>query len=164
MAGPGQRLRHQSQGFAKFGPCQQRSLADAGSDGDISVLALNTRKLRKAHDVDQRSWPGQTHVEHRHQRLSARDDARIAALVGEPGKHLVEMFGADIVECGGLHRGPPNHCRSLARSEGRRKPDAPPPAWRASEAKNCPMITRAAPSRSRPPMLATLPPMPASYV
>ena len=57
MPGPRQRQRHQSQGFAKLGPCQQRGLANAGPDGDISVLALDARELGLARlSLETGSW------------------------------------------------------------------------------------------------------------
>jgi hypothetical protein len=42
MAGPGQRLSSQWQRFAKFGPRQQRGLANAGPDGDTDALTLHS--------------------------------------------------------------------------------------------------------------------------
>ena len=82
---------------------------------------------------------------------------------GKTCKNFVGGFGADIVERGGLHRRPPNRLASFVSHANREKPPAaPPPALRASAAKNCPMMTRVAPSSRRPPMLATLPPIAAS--
>ncbi len=162
VAGPWQRQRYQLQAVAKFRPFEQSGLADARPDRHRSAVAPDAIEVGKPHDVDQGFWLGQPHVEHRHQRLSAGDDAGIAAFLAEHAERLVEMFGAHVVEGGGLHDCPPNRRRIFVNRETRAASGAAPPAVRASEAKNCPIITRAAPSSRRPPMLASLPPIAAS--
>src|SRR4051794_12702101 len=146
-------------------PSQQIGLAHAGADDDGIALKLDPAELVQAHDVDQQLRLGEPHVEHRHQRLAAGEHARVAAFLREHVENLAGRLGAEIIECGWLHRRPPNRPANFASTANNEKPppnEPPPPALRANAVKNWPMITRVAPSSRRPPMLATLPPMAAS--
>ena len=42
-----------------------------------------------------------------HQRLAAGDDAGVAAFAAEHVERFVKMFGANVIERGGLHGRPP---------------------------------------------------------
>src|SRR5205085_11893870 len=112
----------------------------------------------KTHDVDNDLRPREPHREHRYERLPARDHARVFALGREHFVRIGERLGAHVIEPRRLHARPPNNLRSQAK-----KPEvAGPSACRASAAKNWRMTSRVAPSSSRPPIAATLPPISAS--
>ena len=71
----------------------------------ISVLGLASRMLSIAIS----DWP----------------PAMMRASLPSSAEHVerfVEMFGAHIIECGGLHRCPPNKPRSFASNDGRDRP------------------------------------------
>ena len=95
--------------------------------------------------------PGEPHVEHRHQRLPAGDDARLVAVLGERRERLVKRLGAEVVEAGGLHRRAPEaqqQCESEKPRSSRRRRR---PGGRA-RSKNWRITILVAPSSSRPPM------------
>ena len=63
---------------------------------------LRCDQSRQLHDVDQHARPRHAHVEHRHQRLSAGENAGVAAFVCQHRERLIEALGAHIVERAGF--------------------------------------------------------------
>src|SRR5450759_2396844 len=108
------------------------------------------------HDVGEHFRARKPHRQHRQQRLTTRDHARIIAVFGECCMGFGERLRADVVEAGGLHARLPNR-------RAKRPSFGGPPMWRASATKNCRITILAAPSSRRPPIAATLPPISASY-
>src|SRR6516165_6035853 len=76
----------------------------------------------------------------------------MAALAAQHIERLVQAFGTHVVEGGRLHGRPPKSARNLEKTEplDPRSAWLLPPAFRASPAKNWPIMTRAAPSSRRP--------------
>ena len=72
------------------------------ADHDRAVFLANSRKLRQAQDVDQPGRARQPHRQHRHQRLSAGDHARIL-VGGQQCAGFGERCRPDIIERGGFH-------------------------------------------------------------
>ena len=107
------------------------------------------------HDIDDDLRPHEAHRQHRQERLSAGDDARIVAVLGKDRAHFGDIIRADIIEARRFQAPLPNRRANRLRLGG-------PPAWRASAVKNCRITILAAPSSSRPPTDATLPPISAS--
>ena len=83
----------------------------------------------------------------------------VIAGLGDHLGGLIERFAADIIEWGGFHRVPPIQPRMRAMMPSG---CGASPALRPRAAKNWPMTIFAAPSSSRPPTDATLPPTAAS--
>ena len=154
MAEPGQGGRQQRLLARKARSVQQRRLPNPGWHHDHLAFASDLVEPCDTHDVDEHGGLGEPHVQHRQQRLTASDDARLGAVLGERRQGLVKAFGAEIVEGCGLHARLPNRRA--------KKPGLLGAALRASAAKNWPMIALAAPSSRRPPIAATLPPTAAS--
>ncbi len=76
-----------------------------------SPLVANARQFRQAEDVDQPSRASEPHRQHRHQRLPAGNDARVAVLRQQHAS-LIDGAWPDVIERNGLHA----RLRSGARS------------------------------------------------
>ena len=94
----GSASRQQRLARGELRPRQQFGLAHRRADADRIVLDRDAGKLADPHDVDQHLRPRHPHREQRHQRLPARDHARVAALGGEHVVRLGERLGAHVVE------------------------------------------------------------------
>ena len=104
-----------------------------------SPLTLDLLRAPATRMMSTRLRPRQAHVEHRHQRLPARDHARVAAVSAQRVERLVERLGADDNRTARASCAPPQAASSRAKKAA---PSAlSPPAWRASAAKNWPMMT-----------------------
>ena len=78
-------------------------LGHGSADREPVTVYVHTCKVDRAADVDQHLGLRQTHVEDRHERLPARQDARVVAVLGEQRHCLVGRVGADVVEGSRLH-------------------------------------------------------------
>ena len=116
VADPGQRGGQERLAFVKLGPCQKFRLPYASADADGIRVAFDFRELRQMHDVDQDFRACHPHRQHRHQALSAGEDAGILSLGGKRGMRLRQRPGAQVVEAGGLQDSP--RARSGACSAG----------------------------------------------
>ena len=107
------------------------------------ALSFDVASSLQPHDVDQHFRLRQAHIQHRHQRLAAGKHARIAAFRRKYCKDFVERSrrGHSRTAAGFIAR-PPNRPRISRPANSEKPPAAPPPALRASAAKNCPMMTR----------------------
>ena len=161
MAEPGQRQAEQRHVVRKLRPIEQPALRGSRTDLEHAVLHTDVIERLEARDIHQNGWLREPHIEDRHERLSARQNARVVTRFGEQVKRLLHGFGADVIERRGLHRANPRR-RSSRRRNASAWAASPPPVARARRSKNWPINRRAAPSSMRPPTDATLPPTPAS--
>ncbi len=164
VADEGQRAGEQRELRRKLRPVLEPVLGDGGADLDLVAQDLVTHdldviELGKARDVDHHRRFEEAQVEHRHQRLPARHHLGLLAVLREEGEGLGDSVRAHIVEAARFHgasarpnrrRHRPGFAAPLAAGAARRRP---------SRSKNCRMITCVAPSSSRPPTAATLPPI-----
>ena len=168
VADEGQRAGEQRELRRKLRPVLEPVLGDRGADLDLVAQDLVTHdldviELGKARDVDQYRRFEKAQVEHRHQRLPARHHLGVLAVLCEEGERLRDIVRAHIVEAARFHGASarPNRRRHRLRLGGAVAPPLAAGAARRrpSRSKNCRMMTCVAPSSSRPPTAATLPPI-----
>ena len=150
------RLPQQGHFIAEPGAPFDARLGGGRADGERTVGDARIGELRRTRNVDEHPGLGQSHVEHRHERLPAGENSRILAGLGQHFERLVGAVGAHVIERGGLHRRTPRRRRSR-RHQLSCAIGAPPAACRTSCSNNCRSTIFAAPSSMRPPTAATLP-------
>ena len=155
-----ERQRQQRQFLRQARPPFDAGLRGGGADVQPAGVDAHLGQRGRARDVDQPLRLRQAHVQHRHQRLAAGEDARVAAEFGERGHRHLGTVGALVVECGGLHDFAPKKrpMRNTRTTRCHHVNAAAPVAWRPSDSNSCASTMRAAPSSMRLPTAATLPP------
>ena len=123
---------------------------------EVAVLDPYGIEFVSARDIDQQLGLRQPHVEHRHERLPARQNARTFAMALQQRGRLLGAVGTHIVKHGRFHERTPRRCKSRCHHDARAA--TPPEACRPSDSKSCATMSRAALSSMRLPTMATLPP------
>ena len=162
MADMGKCRVHQRQLAGDTVPPLERALPRGGADFHDSVVLADIVEIVDAGNVDQHRGLDEAEVEHRHERQTAGEDARLVAGAVEARDRLLGRHGADIVEGARFHRPIPSaaskRCHQVAAAASASGASAGPPArTEARRSKNCRTSARAAPSIIRPPIAATVP-------
>ena len=96
--------------------------AFGGADLNVARALLDIAQGVEPRDVNKHRWPGEAHVEHRHQRLSAGDDTCLFAVLCQQGQRLIRRVAIGIVEAGSFHRPAPKivQCAGTAKTLAKR--------------------------------------------
>ena len=84
-------------------PTKQAALRHCGADLHLGVIFADRGEFRNAGDVDEDRGLDDPEIEHGQERLPAREDARIIAMLGQDIERLLHRVRSDIVEWARLH-------------------------------------------------------------
>ena len=104
MAKQGERFGQQGGAPRERGPGLQVGLGRSRTDLDDGAVVGDLGAAWQPGDVDEHRGLHQPHVEHRHQRLAAGEQARVVPRLGKGLQRLLLVVGAQVVEGRGLHR------------------------------------------------------------
>jgi hypothetical protein len=87
-------------------------VAGERTDGDVVAGVADVRQVAEAADVDEDGRLGQAQLHERQQAVAAGEELGLVPVLGDQRDRFVGRAGADVVELGRDHEGPPSAAAS----------------------------------------------------